>query len=165
MRAEDVVRYARWLSELMRGKVEVQSRARRSYRAVVIPTDALLTFGMLKLTSLILAVIDPASQLLVLSSGRTRDRLWLTTALRAIYKQAPALCCLLKHSRVYIFACRVEDLLLFDVESRLRGWCLMMAGQERRQLQRSLIYTIYVEGIAEWQTEIEGVASGLMTLR
>lgn len=33
----------------------MQSSARRSYRAVVIPTDALLTFGMLKLTSLILA--------------------------------------------------------------------------------------------------------------
>ena len=52
--AEDVVRYARWLSELINGKVEVQSRARRSYRAVVMPTDALLTFGILKLTSLIL---------------------------------------------------------------------------------------------------------------
>lgn len=38
----------------MRGRVEVQSSARRSYRAVVIPTDALLTFGMLKLTSLIM---------------------------------------------------------------------------------------------------------------
>lgn len=52
--AEDVVRYARWLSELINGRVEVQSRARRSYKAVVMPTDALLTFGMLKLTSLIL---------------------------------------------------------------------------------------------------------------
>jgi hypothetical protein len=40
----------------MRGSVEVQSSARRSYRAVVIPTDALLTFGILKLTSLMLAV-------------------------------------------------------------------------------------------------------------
>lgn len=48
------------------------------------------------------------------------------------------------------------DSVLFDVEARLRGWCLMVAGQERGQLQRSLIYTIYVEGIAEWQTEIEG---------
>jgi hypothetical protein len=38
----------------MSGNVDVQSRARRSYNAVVIPTDALLTFGMLKLTSLIL---------------------------------------------------------------------------------------------------------------
>lgn len=54
IRAEDVVRYARWLSELINGRVEVQSRARRSYRAVVMPTDALLTFGILKLTSLIL---------------------------------------------------------------------------------------------------------------
>ena len=32
----------------------MQSRARRSYNAVVIPTDALLTFGILKLTSLML---------------------------------------------------------------------------------------------------------------
>jgi hypothetical protein len=39
----------------MSGSVDVQSRARRSYKAVVIPTDALLTLGMLKLTSLILA--------------------------------------------------------------------------------------------------------------
>jgi hypothetical protein len=31
--------------------VEVQSSARRSYRAVVMPTEALLTLGMLKLTS------------------------------------------------------------------------------------------------------------------
>ncbi len=54
MRAEEVVRYARWLRELIRGNVEVQSRARRSYNAVVMPTDALLTFGILKLTSLIL---------------------------------------------------------------------------------------------------------------
>jgi hypothetical protein len=38
----------------MRGSVAVQSSARRSYKAVVMPTDALLTFGMLKLTSLIL---------------------------------------------------------------------------------------------------------------
>lgn len=55
IRAEDVVRYARWLRELMSGKVDVQSSARRSYSAVVMPTDALLTFGMLKLTSLILS--------------------------------------------------------------------------------------------------------------
>jgi hypothetical protein len=39
----------------MSGSVEVQSRARRSYKAVVIPTDALLTLGMLKLTSLMMA--------------------------------------------------------------------------------------------------------------
>jgi hypothetical protein len=38
----------------MSGRVEVQSSARRSYSAVVIPTDALLTLGMLKLTSLML---------------------------------------------------------------------------------------------------------------
>jgi hypothetical protein len=37
----------------MRGRVEVQSRARRSYSAVVMPTDALFALGMLKLTSLI----------------------------------------------------------------------------------------------------------------
>jgi hypothetical protein len=54
IRADDVVRYARWLSELMSGRVDVQSRARRSYKAVVMPTDALLTLGILKLTSLIL---------------------------------------------------------------------------------------------------------------
>lgn len=42
------------MSELISGKVEVQSSARRSYKAVVIPTDALLTLGMLKLTSLIM---------------------------------------------------------------------------------------------------------------
>ena len=53
MRAEEVVRYARLLSELMSGSVDVQSRARRSYRAVVMPTEALLALGMLKLTSLI----------------------------------------------------------------------------------------------------------------
>lgn len=41
----------------MSGKVEVQSRARRSYRAVVMPTEALLTFGMLKLTSLIVQTV------------------------------------------------------------------------------------------------------------
>lgn len=41
----------------MSGRVDVQSRARRSYRAVVIPTDALLTFGMLKLTSLMMEVV------------------------------------------------------------------------------------------------------------
>jgi hypothetical protein len=55
MRAEEVVRYARLFKELMRGNVDVQSRARRSYRAVVMPTDALFAFGMLKLTSLIMA--------------------------------------------------------------------------------------------------------------
>lgn len=38
----------------MSGRVDVQSRARRSYKAVVMPTDALLTFGMLKLTSLMM---------------------------------------------------------------------------------------------------------------
>lgn len=54
IRAEEVVKYARWLSELMSGSVEVQSSARRSYRAVVMPTDALLTLGMLKLTSLMM---------------------------------------------------------------------------------------------------------------
>lgn len=41
----------------MRGRVDVQSRARRSYKAVVIPTDALLTLGMLKLTSLMMEVV------------------------------------------------------------------------------------------------------------
>lgn len=45
------MRYARWFKELISGRVEVQSRARLSYRAVVMPTDALLTLGMLKLTS------------------------------------------------------------------------------------------------------------------
>jgi hypothetical protein len=54
IRAEDIVRYARWFSEFINGNVEVQSRARRSYRAVVIPTEALLPIGMLKLTSLML---------------------------------------------------------------------------------------------------------------
>lgn len=54
IRAEEVVRYARWFRELMSGRVEVQSSARRSYSAVVMPTDALLTLGMLKLTSLML---------------------------------------------------------------------------------------------------------------
>lgn len=39
----------------MSGKVEVQSRALRSYKAVVMPTDALLTLGILKLTSLMFA--------------------------------------------------------------------------------------------------------------
>jgi hypothetical protein len=74
IRAEDVVRYARWFSELMSGSVEVQSRALRSYRAVVMPTDALLTFGMLKLTSLILAYLlshngdGPGEKILI---GRT----------------------------------------------------------------------------------------------
>jgi hypothetical protein len=38
----------------MSGSVDVQSRARRSYKAVVMPTDALLTLGMLKLTSLMM---------------------------------------------------------------------------------------------------------------
>ena len=38
----------------MSGSVDVQSSARRSYRAVVMPTDALLTLGMLKLTSLMM---------------------------------------------------------------------------------------------------------------
>jgi hypothetical protein len=51
------VRYARWLRELIRGSVDVQSRARRSYSAVVMPTDALLTFGMLKLTSLMMKLL------------------------------------------------------------------------------------------------------------
>lgn len=52
IRPDDVVRYVRLLSEFIRGKVEVQSSARRSYRAVVMPTEALFAFGMLKLTSL-----------------------------------------------------------------------------------------------------------------
>jgi hypothetical protein len=51
MRPDEVVRYARLLSELIRGRVEVQSSARRSYRAVVMLTEALFAFGMLKLTS------------------------------------------------------------------------------------------------------------------
>lgn len=42
----------------MRGRVEVQSSARRSYKAVVMPTDALLTLGILKLTSLMLGDIE-----------------------------------------------------------------------------------------------------------
>lgn len=58
IRAEDVVRYARWFNEFMRGSVDVQSSARRSYRAVVMPTDALLTLGMLKLTSRIIGEDD-----------------------------------------------------------------------------------------------------------
>lgn len=58
MRAEEVVRYARWFKELIKGNVDVQSRARLSYRAVVMPTDALLTFGMLKLTSLMMGCQD-----------------------------------------------------------------------------------------------------------
>ena len=41
----------------MSGRVDVQSRARRSYNAVVMPTDALLTLGMLKFTSLILEAV------------------------------------------------------------------------------------------------------------
>lgn len=71
MRAEEVVRYARWLRELTRGKVEVQSRARRSYRAVVIPTDALFALGMLKLASLILATTYSKSRS---SYGVSRER-------------------------------------------------------------------------------------------
>jgi len=51
MRAEEVVRYAKWFREFIRGSVDVQSNARRSYRAVVILTEALLTFGILKFTS------------------------------------------------------------------------------------------------------------------
>lgn len=43
----------------MRGKVDVQSRARRSYRVVVILTEALLTLGMLKFTS---RMMDRSSQ-------------------------------------------------------------------------------------------------------
>jgi hypothetical protein len=54
----------------MSGNVDVQSRARRSYKAVVMPTDALLTFGILKLTSLILGKETP-------SKGRV-DK-WLRT--------------------------------------------------------------------------------------
>lgn len=54
MRPEEVVRYTRLLRELIRGRVEVQSSARRSYRAVVMPTEALFALGMLKLTSLML---------------------------------------------------------------------------------------------------------------
>jgi len=54
MRGEDVVRYARWFKELTRGSVEVQSSARRSYKVVVIPTDARLALGTLKFTSRIL---------------------------------------------------------------------------------------------------------------
>lgn len=50
----------------MRGRVEVQSRARRSYKAVVIPTDALLTLGILKLTSLMFVVDGDGQQ----SKGR-----------------------------------------------------------------------------------------------
>ena len=73
--AEDVVRYARWLSELINGRVEVQSRARRSYRAVVMPTDALLTFGILKLTSLILTRYEVQSGGLRLSLDVRERRL------------------------------------------------------------------------------------------
>lgn len=51
IRADDVVRYATLLSELMSGSVDVQSKARRSYRAGVMPTEALLALGMLKLLS------------------------------------------------------------------------------------------------------------------
>ena len=54
MRADDVVRYARLLSEFIRGSVEVQSRARRSYSAGVMPTEALFALGILKFASLIL---------------------------------------------------------------------------------------------------------------
>lgn len=46
----------------MSGKVDVQSNARRSYSAVVIPTDALFTFGILKLTSLIVAAIGSSQE-------------------------------------------------------------------------------------------------------
>jgi len=56
IRAEEVVREARWLRELMRGRVDVQSSALRSYSAGVMPTDALLALGILKLTSLMLFV-------------------------------------------------------------------------------------------------------------
>ena len=55
MRAEEVVRYARLFSELINGSVDVQSKARRSYKAGVIPTEALLALGMLKLFSLMIA--------------------------------------------------------------------------------------------------------------
>lgn len=41
-------------NELISGRVEVQSSARRSYRAGVMPTEALLALGILKLTSRIL---------------------------------------------------------------------------------------------------------------
>jgi biotin synthase-like enzyme len=51
MRPEEVVRYARLFKELMSGRVEVQSSARRSYRAVVMLMEALLAVGKLKLAS------------------------------------------------------------------------------------------------------------------
>ena len=38
-------------NQFMRGSVDVQSRARRSYRAGVMPTEALFALGMLKLAS------------------------------------------------------------------------------------------------------------------
>lgn len=41
----------------MRGKVDVQSRALRSYRAVVMLTAALFAVGMLKLASRMFAVV------------------------------------------------------------------------------------------------------------
>lgn len=55
--AEEVVRYARLLSEFTRGNVDVQSRARRSYRAGVMPTEALFALGILKLFSLMFVVV------------------------------------------------------------------------------------------------------------
>ncbi len=59
----------------MSGSVEVQSKARRSYRAVVIPTDALLTFGILKLTSLIVAISNNRAKVSVAwSSGVGLER-------------------------------------------------------------------------------------------
>lgn len=47
----------------------MQSRARRSYRAVVMPTDALLTLGILKLTSLIVTEYEGRLQGLRISLG------------------------------------------------------------------------------------------------
>lgn len=47
----------------MSGNVDVQSRALRSYKAVVIPTEALLTFGMLKLTSLMLMAVTQSQSI------------------------------------------------------------------------------------------------------
>jgi hypothetical protein len=84
--AEDVVRYARLFNELISGRVEVVSRARRSYRAVVMPTEALLALGMLKLTSLIFAMDGGC----YLCAG-TCDRVWgticLLTRTSATYKR------------------------------------------------------------------------------
>lgn len=48
----------------MRGSVDVQSKARLSYKVVVMLTDALFTLGMLKLTSLMVArvaEVNPAT--------------------------------------------------------------------------------------------------------